>query len=235
MKRRNFSAVSIRGCADDNTLKSHNELVAISPKLTSAILSHYVHCCTLAMGGNRLFLLWNDFVFSPPACVTQYVSVLSTFFFFSLDMKCVPVCMNLLARASPTCLVKQDWCYRISSPSHRADVSFDLPPTTHTFFKPKSGGPTFSKHPPPLPQAPGVVLPTSTHLCLPHMWWHRLAPRLWLMAAVQPEEFPWVRASWLTPSRNSLLPVGWADGAGTGASDPVWGRQRGAPLHLLCI
>lgn len=28
---------------------------------------------------------------------------------------------------------------------------------------------------------------------------------LWLMAAIQPEKFPWVVASWLTQRRNSLL------------------------------
>lgn len=30
-------------------------------------------------------------------------------------------------------------------------------------------------------------------------------PGLWLMAAIQPEKFPWVGASWLTQRRNSLL------------------------------
>ncbi len=39
----------------------------------------------------------------------------------------------------------------------------------------------------------------ATHVMAP------CCPGLWLMAAIQPEKFPWVGASWLTQRRNSLL------------------------------
>lgn len=48
------------------------------------------------------------------------------------------------------------------------------------------------------------IAPFWMHLCLLHVM-ALCCPRLWLMAAIQPEKFPWVGASCLTRRRNSLL------------------------------
>lgn len=46
--------------------------------------------------------------------------------------------------------------------------------------------------------------PTNASLFATHVM-ALCCPGLWLMAAIQPEKFPWVGASWLTQRRNSLL------------------------------
>lgn len=50
-----------------------------------------------------------------------------------------------------------------------------------------------------VPSPPTKASLFATHVMAP------CCPGLWLMAAIQPEKFPWVGASWLTQRRNSLL------------------------------